>query len=98
MAVVEISDHKYWWSGKTLTVLSKYISKAGSFFRKIFDKSRLKVGKIKKLEFQKLYVGQSGNHKHSFFITWIFYHLTDFCLTYAIQLNQISDICEVWKN
>ena len=36
----EISDHKGWWSDKTLTlsVLSKYISKPGSFSIKSFTK------------------------------------------------------------
>ena len=48
-------------------------------------------------EFQKMYVWRPGNRKHSFFITWIFYQLTDLCSNYAIQLKQISDICEVWK-
>ena len=38
-------------------------------FRKNFDKSRLKVGKIKMSEFQKMYVRVPGNRKHSFFIT-----------------------------
>ena len=49
-------------------------------------------------EFQKMYVRRPGNRKHSFFITWIFYQLTDFCSNYAIQLKLMSDICEVWKN
>ena len=45
-------------------------------FHKISDKSRLKVGIIKSYsEFQKLYVRRSGNRKHGFFITWIFYQL-----------------------
>ena len=58
----------------------------------------MKAGKIKKPEFQKLYVRWPGNRKHSFFITYVFYQLTDPCSNYAIQLNQMSDICEVWKN
>ena len=43
------------------------------FFGKSFDKSRLKVGKIKMPEFQKMHVRRPGNRKHSFFITRIFY-------------------------
>ena len=31
----------------------------------------MKVGRIKKLEFQKLYVWRSNNRNHSFFIPWI---------------------------
>ena len=58
----------------------------------------MKVGKTKKSEFQKLYVQWPGNRKYSFFITRIFYQLTDPYPNYAIQLNQMSDICEVWKN
>ena len=38
-------------------------------FRKNFGKSCLKVGKIKMSQFQKMYVRQPGNRKHSFFIT-----------------------------
>ena len=72
--------------------------KPGSFFRKNFDKSRLKVGKIKMSEFQKMNVQRPGNRKHSFFITWIFYQLTDISSNYAVQLKQMSDICEVWKS
>ena len=49
-------------------------------------------------EFQKMYVRRLGNHQHSFFIAWIFYQVTNFCLNYAIQLKQMSDIYEVWKN
>ena len=48
-------------------------------------------------EFQKMYVRRPGNRKHSFFITWIFNQLTDLRSNYAIQLKQISDICEVWN-
>ena len=43
----ENSVHKNWWSGKTLSVLLKYILKPGSFSHKIVDKSCLKVGKTK---------------------------------------------------
>ena len=39
------------------------------FFHKTLVKSRLKAGKIKKSQFQKLYVRRPGNRKHSFFIT-----------------------------
>ena len=53
----------------------------------------MRVGKIKKSDFQKLYVRWPGNRKHSFFTTE-----TDPCSNYAIQLNQMSNICEVWKN
>ena len=56
----------------------------------------MKVGNIKKSEFQKLYVRWPGNCKYSFFITWIFCQLIDPCSNYAVRLNQISDICEVW--
>ena len=62
----EISGHKYWWNGKTLSVLSKSILKPGGFLVKKIDKSRLKAGKIKMAEFQKMYVRRLGNH--SFFI------------------------------
>ena len=55
----------------------------------------MKVGKIKIPEFQKMYVRRLGNRKHSSFITWIFYQLTTLCSNYAIQLKQMSDICEV---
>ena len=27
-----------------------------------------------------------------------FYQLTDLCSNYAIQLKEMSGICEVWKN
>ena len=66
----EISDHKYWWSGKNLSALFQNLIylETWSFFRKTFDKSRFKVGKIKISEFQKMYVRRPGNHKHSFFI------------------------------
>ena len=66
--------------------------------QKKFDKSCLKVGKIKMSESQKMCVRRPGNRKHNFFITWIFYQLTDICSNYAVQLKQMSDICEVWKN
>ena len=82
-----------------MSVLLKYILKPGSFSHKILDKSCLKVGKTKKSEFQKFYVRRSGNRKHGFFITWIFYQLTtELCSNYGIQLNQMSDICEILKN
>ena len=48
----------------------------------------MKVGKIKKSEFQKLYVRRPGNRKHSFSITWIFCQLTDLWSNYAISFNQ----------
>ena len=66
----EISDHKYWWSGKNLSALFQNLIylETWSFFRKTFDKSRFKVGKIKISEFQKMYVRRPGNRKHSFFI------------------------------
>ena len=51
-----MSDHKYWWSGKNLSVLPKSILKPGGVFKKNFDKKRLKVGKIKMSEFQKVYM------------------------------------------
>ena len=92
----EISDHKYWWGGKNLSVfisISKSILKPGGFFVKI-----LKVGKIKMSKFQKMHIRRPGNRKHSFFITWIFYQLTILCSNYAVQLKQMSHICEVWKN
>ena len=54
-----------------------------------------KMEKLKRQNFKSCIV---FNHKHSFFITWIFYQLTDFCSNYAIQLKLMSDICEVWKN
>ena len=38
-------------------------------FHKNFDKTRLKVGKIKMVVFQKMYVRRPGNRKHSFSIT-----------------------------
>ena len=67
-------------------------------FRRNFDKSCLKDGKIKMSEFQKLYVRRPGNRKHSFFISSIFYQLTNLCSNYTIQLKQMSDICEVLRN
>ena len=88
----EVSDRKYWWSGKTLSVLSKIIW-SWKFFHKISDKNCLKVGEIKKSEFQKLCVWRSGNCKQRFFITWIFYQLTNLCSNYAIQWDQMSDTC-----
>ena len=42
---------------------------AWKFFHKILNKIPLTVGKCKKSEFQKLYIQQSDNRKHSFFIT-----------------------------
>ena len=93
----EILDHKHCWSGKTLSILSIYF-KTWKFFHKIFDKSCLKAGKIKKLEFQKLYVLRPDNRKHSSFITWIFYQLTYLCSNYAIQLCVVRDLCEASKN
>ena len=57
----------------------------------------MKVGKIKMSEFQKMYVRRLGNQKHRFFTTGIFHQLTNLCSNYAIQLKQMSDICEVWK-
>ena len=41
-----------------------------------------------------MYVREHGNRKHSFFISWIFYQLTNLC-NCAIQLKQISGICKV---
>ena len=43
----EISDHKYWWSGKTLSVLSRSILKTGGFFIKILTKVVWKLEKLK---------------------------------------------------
>ena len=54
-----------------------------------FDKNRLKIWKIKMLEFQKIYVWQPGNRKYSIFITWIFYQLTELCSNYATHLKQM---------
>ena len=45
----EISDHKYWWSSKALSVLSKSILKPGRFFIKFLTKL---VGKLEKLKSQ----------------------------------------------
>ena len=45
-------------------------------------------------EFQNMYVREPGNRKHSFFVTWVFYQLTNLCSNYAIQLKQMSDISE----
>ena len=93
-SLLRISDNKFWWSCKTLSVLSKSILKTRSIFIKFLTKVVWKL-ENKKSEFQKLYVRRSDNRKHSFFITWIFYQLTDLWWNYAIQLNQKSDICEV---
>ena len=38
VSLPKMSDHKYWWSGKTLLVLSKYFLKPGSFFIKFLTK------------------------------------------------------------
>ena len=85
----EVSDHKYWWSGKTLSVLSKSVLKTGSFFIRFLTKVVWKLAKLKSQNFKSCMF---------FLITWIFYQLTDLCSSYAIQLNQMSVICEVWKN
>ena len=58
-----------------------------SLFYKILNKIRLKAGKLIKSEFQKLYVRRPINRIQGFFITWIFYQLTDLCSNYAIQWN-----------
>ena len=49
----EISDHKYWWSGKTLSVLSKSILKPGGFFVKVLTKFVWKLEKLKCQNFKK---------------------------------------------
>ena len=48
----EISDHKYWWSGKTLSVLSKSILKPGSLFIKFLKKVVWKLEKLKSQNFK----------------------------------------------
>ena len=48
----EISDHKYWWSGKTLSVLSKSILKPESFFIKFLTKFVWKLKKLKSQNFK----------------------------------------------
>ena len=42
-------------------------------------------------EFPNIYVGRSSNRKHSFFITCMFYQLTNVCSNYAMQFKQMSD-------
>ena len=37
------------------------------------------------------------NRKSNFFTNWICYWQIRFCTYYAFSLNQISDICELWK-
>ena len=74
----EISDHKYWWSGKTLSVLPKYVLKPGSFFINFSRKVFWKMEKLKCQNFKKMYVHRPSNRKHSFFITLVFYQLTNF--------------------
>ena len=74
----------------------KGLFKTWKFFRKIFDKSHLKVVRIKKLEFQKLYVWRPGNRNHSFFIPWISVNWP--LLKLCNLISQVSDICDVWKN
>ena len=86
----EVLDHKYWWRGKTVSTFKIYFQ-TWKFLHKTFDKSCLKVRKIKRSEFQKLYVWRPSNCKQSFFITWIFYHLTGTCSNYAIEWNEMSD-------
>ena len=58
-------------TGKAVKLIStfKIEFETWRFFCKDFDKSRLKAGKIKMSEFQKMYVPRPGNRKHSFFIT-----------------------------
>ena len=85
----DISDHKYCWSGKTLSVPSKSILRPENFLIKFLIKF---VWKLEKSKSQR-----TGNRKHSFSVTWIFCQLTDLCPNYAIQLNQMSDICEIGK-
>ena len=53
---LSISDHRYLWSRKTLSELSKSILKPGSFFIKFLTKFVWKLEKIKKSEFQKVYM------------------------------------------
>ena len=48
----EISDQKYWWSGKTLSVLSKSIVKPRSFFIKFLTKFVWKLEKLKSQNFK----------------------------------------------
>ena len=43
----EISDHKYWWSGKTLSVLPKSILKPGDFLVTILTEIVWKLEKLK---------------------------------------------------
>ena len=49
----EISDHKYWWSGKTLSVLSKFVLKPEGFLVKILTKFVWKLEKLKSQNFKK---------------------------------------------
>ena len=69
--------------------------KTWKFFRKIFDKIRLKVARIKKSEFQTLHVWRTCNLKHSFFILWIFYCLEKLAIKmwFLINLAKILKGC-----
>ena len=48
----EISDHKYWWSGKTLSVLLQSILKPGSSCTKFLKKVVWKLEKLKSQNFK----------------------------------------------
>ena len=53
----KISDHKYWWSSKTISVLSKSNLKPGGFFVKILTKVAWKLEKLKCQNFKKCMFG-----------------------------------------
>ena len=70
--------------------------KTWKFFRKIFDKSRLKVGRIKKSEFQKLYVWRCMLYVCMFDVVCCMFDNKTNCLIFAMfgkisHLNVVSD-------
>ena len=91
----EVSDNKCWWSGKTLSVLSKSILKPGSFFIKLLIKFVWKLKKLKNHNVKSCMFDGPVILNTAFSIL---YQLTDLCSNCAVQLNQMSDISEVSKN
>ena len=94
----EISDHKYWWSGKTLSVLSKSILKPGSFFIKFLTKFVWKLEKLKSQNFKSCMFDDQVMWTH------LFHNLNILSTNWPLLklCNSIKpndrDICEIWKN
>ena len=90
-------DQKYLWRSRTSKEPSRPIlKKDGNSIRflkiAIWNMEKWKKSKLKNKHFR-----QPVNRKPSFFTNWISCCQITFFSYYAFSINQMSDLCEVWK-